>query len=275
VSADGSQTAGAARGAGAALDWDAATYHRVAAPQEAWAREILARLTLAGDEAVLDAGCGSGRVTRLLLERLPSGAVIGVDSSPSMVERAHQTLGDDERVTLLCQNLLELSVPAPVDAIFSCAVFHHIADHERLFAALRGALRSDGQLVAQCGGEGNIARFRADADAVAAREPYAPYLSDLSGPWHYADAAVTQERLRAAGFGTVRCWLEPKPTVPDDARGFAETVLLNYHLEHLRRAAPAADAHALARAFVDDVLTAAGEPLELQYVRLNIDARAV
>jgi trans-aconitate 2-methyltransferase len=275
VSGDGSRTTGAARGAGAALDWDAATYHRVAAPQEAWAREILARLPLAGDEVVLDAGCGSGRVTRLLLERLPRGAVVGVDASPSMIERARDTLGDDERVTLLCQNLVELSVPAPVDAIFSCAVFHHIGDHERLFGALRGALRCGGHLVAQCGGEGNIARFRAHADAVAARPPYARYLGDLSGPWYYADPGVTEERLRAASFGTVRCWLEPKPTTPDDARGFAETVLLNYHLEHLRRAAPAADADGLARAFVDDVLAAAGEPLELQYVRLNIDARAV
>ena len=265
---------GAAGGARAPLDWHAATYHRVAGPQEAWAREILERLPLDGEEVVLDAGCGSGRVTRLLLERLPGGRVIGVDASPSMIERAKETLAGEERVDLRCQDLLELTLPEQVDAVFSCAVFHHIGDHERLFAGLRGSLRDGGLLVAQCGGEGNIASFRRHADAVAAQEPYAPYLAQMEGPWHYASPAATEARLAAAGFDAVRCWLQAKPTVPEDARGFAETVLLNYHLDRLRREAPSGRAEELARAFVDDVLAAAGEPLELEYVRLNIDARA-
>jgi trans-aconitate 2-methyltransferase len=260
--------------AGNALDWDAATYDRVADPQEAWAREILARLPLGGDELVLDAGCGSGRVTRLLLERLPRGRVIGVDSSPAMVARAREALGADPRVALSCQNLLELELEEPVGAIFSCAVFHHIHDHDRLFARLRAALRDDCSLVAQCGGEGNVAAFRTLADAVAARAPYAEYLAGMDGPWNYASAGATEARLRAAGFATARCWLEPKPTIPRDGRSFAETVLLNYHLERLRTAVPADDRDALTRAFVDDVMAVAGEPLELQYVRLNIEARA-
>jgi trans-aconitate 2-methyltransferase len=260
--------------AGKALDWDAATYDRVAEPQEAWAREILARLPLRGDELVLDAGCGSGRVTRLLLERLPRGRVIGVDSSPAMVERARDTLDADPRVALSCQNLLELELTESVDAVFSCAVFHHIHDHDRLFARLRAALCDGGRLVAQCGGEGNIDAFRALADAVAARAPYAEYLAGMEGPWNYASTAATEARLSAAGFASARCWLEPKPTIPQDGRSFAETVLLNYHLERLRTVAPVGDSDALTRAFVDDVLAVAGEPLELGYVRLNIEARA-
>ncbi len=258
----------------ARLDWDAGTYDRVADPQEAWAREILDRLPLAGDELVLDAGCGSGRVTRLLLARVPRGRVIGVDASPSMLELARQALADDERVVLSCQDLVELRLQEPVDAIFSCAVFHHIHDHERLFSSLREALREGGRLVAQCGGEGNIARFRADADAVAARPPYAKHFTGFGSPWLYASPAASEARLSAAGFQPVRCWLQSKPTVPQDPRGFAETVLLNYHLEHLRATLPKDEVEALSSSFVDDVLAAAGDPLELQYVRLNIDARA-
>ena len=53
--------------------WDAAAYDRVSDAQEDWARAVIDRLDLSGDETVLDAGCGSGRVTRLLLERLPRG----------------------------------------------------------------------------------------------------------------------------------------------------------------------------------------------------------
>jgi trans-aconitate 2-methyltransferase len=75
------------------LDWDAATYDRVSGPQEAWAQEQLARLPLQGDEVVLDAGCGSGRVTRMLIERVPRGRVYGVDAAPSMVAHSAQALG--------------------------------------------------------------------------------------------------------------------------------------------------------------------------------------
>jgi len=73
-------------------DWDAATYDRVSAPQVEWARAVLERLPLEGHETVLDAGCGSGRVTQMLLERLPRGHVIAVDSAPSMVEHARAAL---------------------------------------------------------------------------------------------------------------------------------------------------------------------------------------
>jgi trans-aconitate 2-methyltransferase len=258
------------------LDWDAAAYDRVADPQEQWAREIVARLDLEGDEVVLDAGCGSGRITRLLLQRLPAGRVVAVDASPRMVDLARATLADCAagRVEVHRQDLLELDLVKPVDVIFSCAVFHHIHDHDRLFGKLRGALREDGRLVAQCGGEGNIDSFRKLADSVAARAPYAEHLAGMDRPWHYATVADTKARLRAAGFREVECWTQLKPTTPNDARGFSETVLLNYHLERLRTVAPPDRADDLARAFVDDVLAEAGEPLALQYVRLNIQAIA-
>ena len=62
------------------LDWDAATYDRMSSPQLDWGLAVLERLELRGDETVLDAGCGTGRVTRALLERLPEGRVVAVDA---------------------------------------------------------------------------------------------------------------------------------------------------------------------------------------------------
>ena len=90
-------------------DWDAATYDRVSAPQVEWALRVLERLPLRGDETVLDAGCGSGRVTQLLLERLPRGHVVAVDSAPSMVKHAREAL-DPDRATVFQANLTELEL---------------------------------------------------------------------------------------------------------------------------------------------------------------------
>src|SRR5205814_4879583 len=104
-------------------DWDASTYERVSDPQVEWARAVLDRLPLRGDETVLDAGCGSGRVTRLLLEHLPEGRVIGVDASASMIEQAREALPDD-RTELIVSDLLDLELTEPVDAVFSNATLH-------------------------------------------------------------------------------------------------------------------------------------------------------
>ncbi len=248
-----------------ARDWDAASYDRISDPQYGWALEQLERLELAGDEVVLDAGCGSGRVTALLANRLPRGRVYAVDVAPSMVDHAQAALG--ERATVFCQDLVDLSLPEPVDAIFSNATFHWVPDHDALFAALAGAMRPGGQLVAQCGGRGNIDTFRQTADAVAGEPPFADYFADWKRPWNYATAEETAERLERAGLADVQCWLEPKSVTPSDPRAFVRTVCLVRHLDPL----PAE----LREPFVEEVLRRAGEPLVLQYVRLNMTGHRV
>jgi trans-aconitate 2-methyltransferase len=244
-------------------DWDAASYDRVSDPQVEMAAAVLERLALRGDERVLDAGCGSGRVTAMLLDRLPGGHVVAVDSAPSMVEHARAALGD--RATVLCQSLTELELDAPVEAVFSNAVFHWIADHERLFERLAAALVPGGRLVAQCGGKGNIDAFRRLADEVAAEPPFAEHMRTFQGPWNYASPEDTEGRLRAAGFDEIRCWLQPWPVTPGDPLEYARTVCLGNHLEALPED--------LREPFAAAVVRRSGAPLTLEYVRLNIDAR--
>jgi trans-aconitate 2-methyltransferase len=245
-------------------DWDATSYDRVSTPQVEMAKAVLERLPLRGDETVLDAGCGSGRVTALLLERLPDGHVVAVDSAPSMVEHAREAL-PPSRATVLCQSLTELILEEPVDAAFSNAVFHWIADHERLFQRLSAALRPGARLVAHCGGKGNIDAFRRLADEVAAEPPYAEHMSDFKGPWNYAAPEDTEALLAAAGFDEVRCWLEPWPVSPENPLEFARTVCLGNHLEALPEE--------LRERYAEEVVRRSGAPLTLEYVRLNIDAR--
>jgi len=224
---------------------------------------VLDRLSLNGDETVLDAGCGSGRVTRLLLEKLPHGHVIAVDAAPAMVEEARAALGD--RATTLVSDLQELKVDEPVDAAFSNAVFHWVPDHDRLFERLFTALKPGGRLVTQCGGEGNIERFHAVAREVALEEPYAEYLAGWQGPWNFAAPDVTRERLERAGFDEIETWLEPWPVHPPEPLEYLRTVCLGHHLLALPEE--------LREPYTRAVADRCGDPVTLEYVRLNIDAR--
>jgi trans-aconitate 2-methyltransferase len=251
-----------------ARTWDGESYDRISGAMEALGLEVLARLPLRGDETVLDAGCGSGRITQALVERLPDGHVVAVDASESMVDAARERLpgADVRRLDLLELDLPALGLDRPLDAILSTATFHWILDHERLFARLRSVLRPGGRLVAQCGGEGNIDVLRAHAGEVCAREPYAAHFRDFRPPWNYAGPEHTERRLRAAGFAEARCWLQPAPKQPEEPREFLATIVLGPHVQQLPPE--------LREPFIDDVLAELEQPVVVDYVRLNIDASA-
>jgi trans-aconitate 2-methyltransferase len=244
-------------------EWDAQTYDRVSDPQYEWGLEVLERLELNGDEHLMDAGCGSGRITAHLVERLPHGRVLCVDASEAMIAKAREALGD--RADYLVTDLVELEVDEPVDAVFSTATFHWVTDHDRLFSRLRDALRPGGRLVAQCGGEGNVAKHARAIVEVATRPEFASHFGDMEVMWNFATPEETEERLRNAGFDQVRCWLEEKPVQPEDPYAFTTTVTMGPHLARLPED--------LRRSFADAVLELEDDPLVLNYVRLNIDAR--
>jgi trans-aconitate 2-methyltransferase len=243
-------------------DWDASTYDRVSTPQQQWAEAVIDRLGLRGDETVLDAGCGTGRVTLLLLDRLPHGRVIAVDGSEAMVAEARGLL-DPARTEVMQADLTELELGVPVDAVFSNAVFHWIDDHARLFEVLAAALADGGRLEAQCGGRGNVASFyRALAEVVAGGG-----FPELAGfdPAHFPGPEETAELLAAAGFEAIDCSLSPRPTRPPEPREFVRSVCLGAHLERL----PAERRDGLVEAVMDRL----GPEPELDYVRLDISAR--
>jgi trans-aconitate 2-methyltransferase len=241
-------------------DWDAATYDRIAAPQTAWGTAVLERLPLRGDERVLDAGCGSGRVTEQLAERLPRGSVVALDGSPAMIEEARKRLAAfGERIEFLLADLGQpIPLARPVDAVLSTATFHWVPDHDALFRNLAVVLRPKGRLVAQCGGAGNVASIR---------EVLATIGDGWLGPSHFETPEATTDRLAAAGFVDIRCWLTPEPTrfePGEPFETFLRTVVLGAHLERL--------APADRDAFVHEVASRLAEPA-IDYVRLNIDAR--
>ena len=253
------------------LEWDAAEYEAVSAPQTGWGADFLGvfleRYGLKGDEAVVDAGCGTGRVTELLLRHLPRGTVLAVDASEAMVEAARRRFAGDGRVRVERQDLRELEVGELVDVVFSTATFHWILDHERLFDRLARALRPGGRLVAQCGGKGNIARTMAATEGVMGEARFKDAFAGWEGAWNFADHETTRARLEAAGFEDVETWLHEEPTrfgsVGELAR-FLKTVVLRQHVAVLPEGERDAFSTAVAARLAEDGL------LVVDYVRLNI-----
>jgi trans-aconitate 2-methyltransferase len=241
-------------------DWDARTYDRVADPMSRWGSTVLERLPLRGDERVLDAGCGTGRVTEPLAERLPRGRVIALDGSSSMVDAARERLGRfGDRIEYVVADLgLPLPIDGPVDAILSTATFHWVPDHDALFANLAAVIRPGGRLVAQCGGAGNIASIQRVLATIGDGWP---------GAVHFETVLATTRHLDAAGFVDIECWLTDEPTrfeAGEPFETYLRTVVLGAHLERL----PSAEHDP----FVHAVAEGVGEPV-IDYVRLNILAR--
>lgn len=253
-------------------EWDARAYTRLGEPQLRWAMALLEQLDLTGDETVIDAGCGSGRVTALLLDRLPRGRVIAIDVSAAMLEQARAALGDaGGRIEYVHGDLVSSTIERVADVVFSAAVFHWIPDHRALFRCLFAALVPGGRLHAQCGGVGNLSRILDRADDVARRHAFASSLAGFARTTTFATPEDTASRLVDTGFAEVRAWLTPAPTPFADRTTYAEFIEKVVLRDHLARMPDAA----LQRAFVHvltDLAARDAPPLNLDYVRLDIRA---
>ncbi len=256
-------------------EWNSAVYHRLSGPQVSWGKKVLSRLRLRGDEVVLDAGCGTGRLTGDLLEALPRGCVVGVDLSQNMLGAAHEHLWSPfgTRVRLVACDLLHLPFESAFDGIVSTAAFHWVLDHDRLFANLRRVLVPGGWLEAQCGGGPNLSTLRRRANVLAATPKFADLFAGFHEPWLYQDAEGAAESLRRAGFVAGETSIEAAPTVLDGAEQYNEfvrNIILRRHLENIPSEELRAEfmAELTQQASVDD------PPFSLDYWRLNLRGRA-
>jgi trans-aconitate 2-methyltransferase len=244
-------------------EWDARTYDSLPLPHLRWGRRTLARLPLRGDERVLDAGCGTGRDTAGLLDRLPDGRVVALDGSVRMLEQLRTRLADRlDRVEVVRADLTRRPLPfdGEVDAVFSVAAFHWIEDHAALFAALAERMRPGARLVSDCGGRGNIAGVNAAVADVTGKT------EDGADTWEFAGVEDTRERLAAAGFTDIEVALRPDPATlepGEQLEAFLATVLLGAHLDDMPE-----DEH---EGFVKAVAARLAQPV-VDYVRLEISA---
>ena len=255
-------------------EWDATAYHRLSGPQVSWGKKVLAGLELRGDEFLMDAGCGSGRLTAELLQSLPQGRVVGVDLSQNMLVTARDHLRHQfcARVQFVAADLQALPFERAFDGIFSTAAFHWVPDHLRLFRSLFRALRPGGWLRAQCGGGPNLARLRDRMNALAAAPKYAQFFAHFRDPWVYNDAETAAGLLQRAGFVDGETSLEPALTVLHNTESYSEfvrAVIARRHLEEIPDPALRTEfvVELARRAALDD------PPFSLDYWRLNLSLR--
>ena len=256
---------------GPSREWNSSAYHRLSQPQVSWGRKVLSRLKLRGDERLLDAGCGTGRLTAELIEALPRGQVVGVDLSQNMLSSAREHLRSNlsGHLRLVAADLLHLPFEEAFDGIVSTAAFHWVLDHDQLFASLRRALRPGGWLQAQCGGGANLARLRQRVKELGRTPRYAPYLAQFAEPWFYADAEQASAILQRAGFLNVETGVEPAPTVLDGAQQYEEfvsNVILRTHLQQI----PSKELRSRFVAELREQAAADDPPYSLDYWRLNL-----
>jgi trans-aconitate 2-methyltransferase len=253
-------------------DWNAGRYHDISFPQQAWGRRVLDRLPLAGTERVLDIGCGTGRLTAEIAQRVPDGVAVGVDRSAAMLETAGSWLRDRScKTRLVLADAAALPFRRAFDAAFSGATFHWIHDHAALFRSIVTALRPGGRLVAQCGGGPNLAVLYGRAERLMREPRFARYFEEWTEPVYFADVETTARRLAAAGFVDVDVSLQEAPTPfdgPDQFREFIANVCVRHHAARLPNAER--------QSFLRDLTVAAAAdspPFTLDYWRLNIDGR--
>ncbi len=228
-----------------ARDWDARDYAAHSNAQQEWARELIGKLRLRGDEDVLDIGCGDGRATALIAERLPEGSVLGVDNSASMIacaeeqfpppsaSQAHASASRSAHSNLRFRlmDAARLELPRGFDVAFSNAALHWVQDHEAMLRGVHACLRPGGRLLFQMGGRGNAAEVRAVVDELVARSRWRDSFRGFSSPYRFCDPDDYEAWLPRAGFRALHAELVDKDMqhADDEAfRGWLRTTWFPY-----------------------------------------------
>lgn len=198
--------------------WDAGDYAQNATAQYAWAQSLIKRLALNGDEAILDLGCGDGRIT-LEIAAQHAGRVVGIDSSPDMVRLASDSYAAQPGLEFRVMDATELQFDAEFDLIFSNAVLQWVKDHRAVLAGMKRALRTGGRMVLSMGGKGNALGVLATMDKLIASEKWRPWFEGFVFPYAFYGIEEYATWLAEVGFKPTRLELVPKDMVHESVDG--------------------------------------------------------
>jgi trans-aconitate methyltransferase len=137
--------------------WDARTYDKVSSNvQLEWGRKLLEKRRWIGNETVMDAGAGSGNLTKILADKVPHGQIYAIDADYNMVQQAKSNLSGCRNVQVIHSSMENVNLPTKVEVIFSNSALHWILDQTGIFSHFWQLLKPNGELLIECGGHGNI-----------------------------------------------------------------------------------------------------------------------
>ena len=199
------------------VKWDPKDYARSSSAQATWAKEIIDRLGLRGDERILDIGCGDGKVTVEFLRHVPRGTVTGIDSSREMIAFAGETYppGAYPGLSFRQMDACNLTLAGPFDLVFSSATLHWIQDRRAVLLEVGRVLARDGRMVITAGGTGNAGDFVIAIDEVTRRPEWQGYFSDFNAPYFFSAAGEFSSWVKEAGLTPIRIELVEKDMVHD------------------------------------------------------------
>jgi trans-aconitate methyltransferase len=205
------------------IKWNPADYAAHSTVQQTWARELIAKLDLRGDEHILDVGCGDGKVTAELARAVSRGSVTGIDASPQMIEFAKTTFPTRkfQNLRFRVMDARKIKFDRQFDLVFSNAALHWVDDHEQILRGAASVLKSGARLVVSCGGKGNA------HDVFVALRPelrlkrWRDFFKSMPTPYFFYAPADYEKWLPKFGFKIQNLHLAPKDATYEGAKGFA------------------------------------------------------
>lgn len=255
--------------------WDADTYDIISNAQEQWAKFIIKQRKWSGSETLLDAGCGSGRITKMLSQIVRNGIVYAVDNDPNMIKKAKEKLSNIENIHVIQADLTESvefrNMQMKFDVIFSNAVLHWILDHQKVFKNFYDLLSPKGNLLIQCGGFGNLKKTISLFNIVKDSPDFEQYFYEWKQSWYFAKPEDTKSVLKDLGFKNIQVYLS-NSNIDFDSKNnylvYVKTVVIGPYLKYL-------PSEQLKNKFVEATLYLIEKDYpelrwKLDYVRLNI-----
>lgn len=205
------------------MTWNPEDYAKHSGAQQSWAQDLIARLKLAGAEAVLDVGCGDGKITAELARAVPEGFVLGIDNSEDFIEyaRSHYPPEQFPNLRFEVMDARRLACERHFDVIFSNAVLHWVDDHPAFLVGCARLLNPGGRLVVSCGGTGNASEITTVLDRLMQAPRWKPYFDDFAFPYYFYAPSDYEPWLTQAGFKVDRLELVEKDMIQPDPRALA------------------------------------------------------
>lgn len=203
--------------------WNAKDYGVNSQNQFQWATELLTKLNLQGDEAVLDIGCGEGKITAVIAASLPKGRVVGVDSSEQMINLAKKAYSAEHypNLNFILMDAQNLSFEEDFDVAFSNAALHWVLDQKSVLYGVKRSLKSSGRILFQMAGKGNAKAVLDIFDELFLLPEWKPYFKDFVFPYAFLSPQEYRTLLVDAGLNPVRVEQIPKDMTHKGAAGLA------------------------------------------------------